>query len=109
LTYLLALIFIKSIIITILHNITVFVNNLYEVGPKRIGGSVAEWLACWTQAQKVRVQIAVATLLGNSLRQTAHTHCASVHQAAKLVAALLGVAGVTADLAESNGSLPRGL
>jgi len=35
-----------------------------------------------------RVQIAVATLPGNSLRQTVHTHRASVHQAAKLVAAL---------------------
>ena len=35
----------------------------------------------------------------------AHTHCASVHQAAKLVAALLRVSGVTAGLAESNGSL----
>jgi len=65
--------------------------------------------ACWTQAQKARVQIAVATLSGNSLRQTAHTHCASIHQAAKLVAALLRVAGVTAGLAESNGSLPPGL
>jgi len=43
------------------------------------------------------------------LRQTVHTHCASVHQAAKLVAALLMVAGVTAGLAESNGSLPSGL
>ena len=43
------------------------------------------------------------------LRQTAHTHCASVYQAAKLVAALLRVAGVTADLVESNGSLPPGL
>ena len=32
-----------------------------------------------------------------------------VHQAAKLVAALLRVAGVTAGLAESNGSLPSGL
>jgi len=51
------------------------------------------------------VQIAVATLSGNSLGQTAHTHCASVHQTAKLVAALLWVAGVTAGLAESNGSL----
>jgi len=40
--------------------------------------------------------------------QTAHTHCASVYQAAKLVAALLRVAGVTAGLAESNGSLPSG-
>ena len=71
------------------------------------GGSVAEWLACWTQAQKARVQIAVATLSGNSLRQTVHTHCASVHQLAKLVAALLRVAGVTAGLAESNGSQPQ--
>jgi len=49
------------------------------------------------------------SLSGNSLRQTVHTHCASVHQAAKLVAALLRVAGVTADLVESNGSLPPGL
>jgi len=60
---------------------------------------------CWTQAQKARVQIAAATLSGNSLRQTVHTLRASVHQAAKLVAALLRVAGVTADLVESNGSL----
>jgi len=33
----------------------------------------------------------------------------AVHQAAKLVAARLMVAGVTAGLAESNGSLPPGL
>ena len=46
---------------------------------------------------------------GNSLRQTVHTRRASVHQAAKLLAALLRVAGVTAGLAESNGSLPPGL
>ena len=72
-------------------------------------GSVAEWLACWTQAQKARLEIAVATLLGNSLWQTVHTRCASVHQAAILVAAVLRVAGVTAGLAESNGSLPSGL
>ena len=64
-----------------------------------VGGSVAEWLACWTQAQKARVQIAVAMLSGNSLGQTAHTHCSSVHQAAKLVAALIRVVGVTAGLA----------
>ena len=44
-------------------------------------------------------------LSGNSLRQTVHTRCASVHQAAKLVAALLRVAGVTAGEAKSNGSL----
>jgi len=39
--------------------------------------------------QKGPVQIVVATLSGNSLRQTVYTHRASVHQAAKLVAALL--------------------
>jgi len=55
------------------------------------------------------IQIAATTLLGISLWQTIHTHCASVHQAAKLVAALLRVAGVTAGLAESNGSLLPGL
>jgi len=47
------------------------------------------------------------TLSGNSLRQTVHTYRASVDQAAKLVAALLRVAGVTAGLAESNSSLYR--
>jgi len=46
---------------------------------------------------------------GNSLRQTVHTRCASVHRAAKLATSLLRVAGVTAGLAESNGSLPPGL
>jgi len=56
-----------------------------------------------------RVQIAVATLSGNSLRQTVHTPRASVHQTAKLAAALLRVAGVAAGLVESNGSLPLGL
>jgi len=55
------------------------------------------------------VQIAVATQSGNSLRQTVHSHHASVHQAAKLVATLLRVARVTAGLAESNGSQPLGL
>ena len=75
-----------------------------------LGGSGAEWLACWTQAQKGPGSVAVATLSGNSLRQTVHIHRASVHQAAKLVAAaLLRVAGVTAVLAESTGSLPPGL
>jgi len=34
----------------------------------------------------------------NNLRQTVHTHRASVHQATKMVAALLRVAGVTAGL-----------
>jgi len=40
-----------------------------------------------------------------SPRQTLRTHCASVHQAAKLVAALLRVAMVIGGQAESNGSL----
>ena len=39
------------------------------------------------------------------LGQKIHTHRASVHQAAKLVAALSRVARVTAGLAESNGRL----
>jgi len=73
------------------------------------GGSVAELLACWTQAQKGLGSNRSWTLSGNSLRQTVHTHHASVHQAAKLVAALLRVVRVTAGLAESNGSLPLGL
>jgi len=45
-----------------------------------------------------------ATVLGKLF-----THCTPVHQASKLVAAFLRVAGVTAGLAESNGSLPPGL
>ena len=59
------------------------------------GGSVAEWLACWTHAHKGPG----SNRSRNSLRQTVHTHCASVRQAAKLVAALLRVVGVTAGLA----------
>ena len=73
------------------------------------GGSVAEWLACWTQAQKGLGSNRSRNAVANSLRQTVYTHHASVHQAAKLVAALLRVAGVTAGLAESNGNLPPGL
>ena len=74
-------------------------------------GSVAEWLACWTQVQygPGSNRSLDTTLSGNSLRQTVHTHRASVYQAAKLVAALLTVARVTAGLAESSGSLPPGL
>ena len=60
------------------------------------------------RCRRARVQIAAAMLTGNSLRQTVHTHCAFVHQAAKLVAAFLRVVGVTAGLRESNGSLPPG-
>ena len=88
---------------------TIFKRTFFATTYARRGVSVAEWLACWTQAQKARVQIAVATLSGNSLRQTVHTRRASVHLAAKLVAALSRVAGVNAGLAESNDSLPPGL
>ena len=63
----------------------------------------------WLRRRRTPVQIAAVTLSGNSLRQTAHTHRASVNQAAKSVAALLRVAGVTAGLAESNDSLLPGL
>jgi len=73
------------------------------------GSSIAEWLACWTQAHKGPGSNRSHVAVGNSLRQTVHTHRASVYQAAKLVAALLRVARVTAGLAESNGSLPPGL
>ena len=62
-----------------------------------------------SRCRRVRVQIAVITLLGNSLRRTVHTHRASVYQAVKLVAALLRVVGITAGLAERNGSLRSGL
>ena len=73
---------------------------------------------CYTQeigllldscAEGLGLKIAGATLSSNSLRQTVYTHFTSVHQAAKLVAALFRVASVTAGLAKSNGSLPPGL
>jgi len=59
--------------------------------------------------RRARVQIAAATLSSNSLRQTVHTHRGSVHQAAKLIAALLRVMRVIAGLTESDSSLPPGL
>jgi len=62
--------------------------------------SVAEGPGLKSQSRRCRI-----TVLGKLLT----THCASVHQAAKLVAALLRVTGVTAGLAKSNGSLPPGL
>ena len=59
-----------------------------------------------------RSELMNSMLSSISLMQIVPTHRASVqsvHQAAKLVAALLRVATVTAGLAESNGSLPPGL
>ena len=78
----------------------------YQIGWLGIGSRV---VSMQDKRRRAWVQIAVVTLSGNSLRQTVHTHRAYVHQAAKLVAALLRVARVTAGLAESNGSLPPGL
>jgi len=84
------------------------------------GGSVAEWLAhcvctlwhtvCHTVAHRhtVFAQCACAKVC-LCLCVKRHTVFASVHQAAKLIAALCRVARVTAGLAESNGSLPPGL
>jgi len=70
--------------------------------------SVSRWLGSRVVSMhaglrrwRARVQTAATTLSGNSLRQTVHTHCASVHQAAKLVAVLLRVVGVTVGLAKS--------
>ena len=56
-----------------------------------------------------QITLCVKRFIPENLWQIVHTHRASVHQAAKLVAALLRVARVTAGLAESNGSLPLGL
>jgi len=72
-----------------------------------VGGSLAEWQHAGLRHIRARVQIAAATLSGNSLRQTVHTRRASVHQAATWLQPSR-VAGVTAGLAESNGSLPPG-
>ena len=74
----------------------------YSRSMVRTGGSVAEWLACWTQAQKGLGSNHSRDAVGyNSLRQTVPTHHASAHQTAKLAAALSRVARVTASLAES--------
>ena len=65
---------------------------------------------CWTQAQKDLGSDRTHDDVGLfHLRQTVHTHRASVHPSAELVAALLRVAEVTAGLAENSGSLPPGL
>ena len=72
-----------------------------------LGSQVVSVLDSGAEGQLV--QIATVTLSGHSLRQTVHTHRASVHNAAKMVAALLRIANVIAGLAENNGSLPLGL
>jgi len=73
---------------------------VHILGPGWLGSQVVSVLDSGTEG---------SSLSGNSLRQTVHIHRASVHQAVKLVAALLRVVRVTGGLSESNGSLPRGL
>jgi len=75
-----------------------------------VSGSVAEWLACWTQRRrrpgfKSLSRRCRVTVLGKLFTPIVPLFT----EAAKLVAALLRVAGVTAGLAESNGSLSSGL
>jgi len=45
-----------------LQNMVQFAQSGIYSSAGRHGGSAAKWLACWTQAQKAWVQIAVATL-----------------------------------------------
>jgi len=60
-----------------------------------------------TSCSATSLQLGVHDLL--IISTSPYLHRVSVHQAAKLVAALLRVVGVTAGLVESNGSLPPGL
>ena len=62
--------------------------------PRRLNayyGSLATVLQIH-RPEEVRAVLVLPATVGNSLRQTVHTHRASVHQAAKLVTALLRVA-----------------
>ena len=84
---------------------------MLDSGAERFGFKSQD-RACGTVYRLLEATIVAtmsAMLSGNSLRKTAHTHRASAHQVAKLVAALLRVARVIAGLAESNGSLRPGL
>jgi len=73
------------------------------------GGSVAEWLACWTQAQKGlgwnRSRYAVWQ---QSQANCSHPSCLCSPNS-EIGSSPLKGCGVTAGLAESNGSLPPGL
>jgi len=82
---------------------------IHHYSTEWLGSRVVSVLDSGAKGPGFKSQSQRCWVTGNSLRRTVHTHCASVHQAAKLVGALLRVAGVTAGLAESNGSLPPGL
>jgi len=83
-------------------------NNIYSLKSGWLGSRVVSVLVSGAEGPGFKSQSrhCRVTVLGKLFTPTA---CASVHQAAKFVAALLRVAGVTAGLAESNGSLPLGL
>ena len=82
---------------------------------RKLSGGVLVWLSAWREVQ-ISIQpswchchsVSLASVK-SSLMQTVHTHRTSLHQAAKLIAALLRVVGVTAGLAASNGSLSPAL
>jgi len=83
-------------------------NQSHLIGPWWLGSEVVSMLDSGAEgpgfnSQPRRCRVTVLGKLG------VYTHRASVHQAAKVVAALFMVAGVTAVLTESNGSLPPGL
>jgi len=69
-------------------------------GPSAVAELFYYLLYC--RGGSICLAVLLPTLLSGwfSLRQTVHTHRASVHQAANLVAALLRVAGATAGLTE---------
>jgi len=54
-------------------------------------GSVAEWLACWTQAQKGPGSNRSRRCRGNSLRQTVHTHRVPISVEAVLILRTWGI------------------
>ena len=102
----------KSILKSLQLSSLVFSVDPLSVGLNQFTCTVPD--QCYTQEiglmrRRAWVQKSQARRLGNILRQTVYTHYTSVHQAAKLVAALLRIARVTAGLAESTGSLPPGL
>jgi len=83
-------------------------NQSHLIGPWWLGSEVVSMLDSGAEgpgfnSQPLRCQV---TVLG---KLVVYTHRVADHQAAKVVAALVIVAGVTAVLTESNGSLPPGL
>jgi len=93
-----------TVLSTIAYSSTIVAGLLHVCRPRWLGSRVVSVLDSGAEGPGFKSQPRRCRS-GNSLRQIVHTHCASVHEASKVVAALLRVAGVTAGLAE-NGSLP---